>query len=345
MPRKPLALLTTTAPRGTVASLPYAAPLEQAGYTVEQRVIVESSSLRQLLYTLRIGARIRRYRLIVANEYSTAIGLGLLALLFRAKARMVVLSLNLSRRAFKFPFPPLQHLIDGALRRYDAIVVHSQPEVAGFVALHGLSASRFHVIPWGFDLPEFDREPLPGLPPRYICVIGRNNRDFATAAAALAGTGVGGVFVGAPKNFESGDPEIRCFESLPFEDCLRIMAGALANAILLKDETRGAGHITAVAGMLLERPHIFSAADTLSGYLLDGHHGIAVPLHDEVAVRNAIRRLASDPELAARLGKTGRKHALREMSHAVFMKRIAQVILGTGAYLTGSQQAVGARLE
>jgi glycosyltransferase involved in cell wall biosynthesis len=324
----PLALLTTTAPRGTIASLPYAEALERAGYQVEQRAIVESSSVRQLLSTLRIGSRIRRYGLVVANEYSTAVGLGILAVLFHAKARMVVLSLNLSRRPFKFGIAPLQRLIDRALARYDAIVVHSSPEVAGFVTLHRLDASRFHIVPWGFDLPAVDREPWPGLSPPYICVIGRNNRDFATAAAALTGTGVTGVFVGAPKSLESKDSEIRCFESLPFDDCLRIMAGALANVILVNDENRGAGHITAVAGMLLEKPHIFSAVGTLSDYLEDGRHGIAVPLHDAEAARTAVRRLASDPKLAARMGHAGRDHALRAMSHAVFMERIADVILG-----------------
>lgn len=333
MSRKPLALLTTTAPRGTIASLPYAGPLEH-GYQVEQRVITESSSVRQLLSTLRIGGQIRRYGLIVANEYSTAIGLGILAVLFRARARMVVLSLNLSRRPLKLRIPLLQRLIDRALARYDAIVVHSQPEVDAFVALHKLDASHFHVIPWGFDLPPVDREPWPGLPARYVCVIGRNNRDFATAAEALRGTGVAGVFIGTGSSLESGAPGIQCFESLPFNDCLKIMAGALANVILVKDEARGAGHITAVAGMLLERPHIFSNVGTLSGYLEDERDGIAVPLHDPQAVRDAVKRLESDAELAARMGRAGRERALCELSHAVFMKRVADVILdrkGTGA--------------
>jgi hypothetical protein len=125
MPAKPLALLITTGPRGPAPSLPYAPPLEQAGYAVEQRAIIESSSLRQLLSTLRIRAAIRRYDLVVANEYSTAIGLGLLAVIFRARARMVVLSLNLSRRALKLRLSPVQRLIDRSLRRYHAIVVHS----------------------------------------------------------------------------------------------------------------------------------------------------------------------------------------------------------------------------
>lgn len=327
MTRKPRALLTTTAPRGTAVSLPYAVPLEQAGYCVEQRLISESTNLRQILSALRLGPRIRRYGLIVANEYSTAIGLGLLAVLFRAKARMVVLSLNLSRRPLKFGLWPLQHLIDRALNRFDVIVVHSRPEIAGFVALHALDPQRFRVVPWGFDLPRFQRDPMPGLPKSYVCMIGRNNRDFATAAAALAGTGVAGVFVGAARSLESNWPEIHCFEVLPFEDCLRIMAGAVANLILVKDETRGAGHITAVAGMLLERPHIFSNADTLSGYLEDGLHGIAVPLHDVRAVSDAVRRLSSDRAYAGRLGLAGRERALRDMSHAVFMDRIGNVIL------------------
>jgi glycosyltransferase involved in cell wall biosynthesis len=331
MSSRPIALLTTTAPRGDGSPLPYAAPAERAGYIDEQRTIPEASSLRQFLSTLRLGRRVRRYSLIVANEYSTAIGLGVLAVLFRARARMVVLSLNLSRRAFKLGFPPLQRLIDKSLRRYDSVVVHSSPEVRAFAELHGLDEARFKVIPWGFDLPAFRREPWPDAPRPYVCMVGRNNRDFATAAAALAGTGVGAVFVGTGEPLGSAQPGILAYEALPFDDCLRIMAGALANLILVNDETRGAGHITAVAGMLLERPHIFSSVETLAGYLEDGRHGIGVPLHDEAAVRDAVRRLASDPELAARLGKEGRAHALQELNHAIFMERISDVILGRPA--------------
>jgi hypothetical protein len=328
MTPQPSALLTTTAPHGTAQPLPYAVLIEQAGYRVEQRVVPESSSLRQLLSMLRIGHRIRNYSVIVANEYSTAIGLGILAVLFRSRARMVVLSLNLSRRAFRFGFPPLQRMIDRALGRYDAILVHSSPEIASFVELHKLEPSRFQLVPWGFDLPAVDGPEVPGLPTCYVCAIGRNNRDFATVAAGLTGTGVAGVFVGADKSLESPEPDIRCFESLPFKDCLKIMSGALANVILVNDATRGAGHITAVAGMLLQKPHIFSDVGTLSEYLEDGRHGLAVPLHDATAVQRAVRRLASDPALAESMGLAGRERALREMSHAKFMERIVNVVLG-----------------
>lgn len=325
--RKPSALLTTTGQRGVQPSLPYAPLLEAAGYRVDQRLIPEASSLRQLLSTLRIGSRVRRYDLIVANEYSSAIGLGLLAVLFRARARMVVLSLNLSRRAFKFGNSALQSVVDRALGRYDAVVVHSSPEIASFVALHKLDPARFKVIPWGFDLPRFDGADVPGLPAPYVCVIGRNNRDFATVAEGLAGTGVGGVFVGADPSLERADPPVRCFGSLPFESCLKIIAGALANVILVNDATRGAGHITAVSGMLLGKPHIFSDVETLREYIEDGRDGLAVPLGDAAAFNRAIRRLASDPALAEQMGREGRDHAMREMTHARFMARILDVML------------------
>lgn len=321
------ALLTTTGPNGTKPSIPYAALLEQAGYSVDQLLIPESSSLRQLASTLGIGARVRRYDLIVTNEYTTAIGLGMLARLFRARARMAVLSLNLSRRAFRVTIPALQRFIDKALGRYDAIVVHSRPEIASFVELHNLKAERFKVIRWGFDLPTYEGAELPSLPSSYVCVIGRNNRDFATVAAALAGTGIAGVFVGADRSLQSTDPDIRCFESLPFESCLKIMAGAIANVITVKDSTRGAGHITAVSGMLLGKPHIFSEVETLSGYLRNRRDGIAVPVGDAGAIHRAVCCLASDPALAARMGDEGRKHALSEMSHAKLMESVLEVLV------------------
>ncbi|NUR45060.1 MAG: glycosyltransferase family 4 protein [Sphingomonas sp.] len=295
---------------------------------MDQRLIPEASSLRQLASTLRIGSAVRNYDLIVANEYSTAIGLGLLARFFRSRARMVVVGLNLSRRAFKTRIGPLQRIIDKALGRYDAIVVHSPAEVTSFVDLHQLDRSRFRVIPWGFDLPTYDSATVTNLPARYVCVIGRNNRDFETAAEGLKGTGVAAVFVGAATAFETAEPEIRCFQSLPFEDCLKIMSSALANVILVKDSARGAGHITAVAGMLLAKPHIFSDVETLSGYLEDGRDGIAIPLGDAAAFNRAVIRLAADRALATKMGNAARDHALREMSNDKFMERIVEVMVG-----------------
>jgi glycosyltransferase involved in cell wall biosynthesis len=241
---------------------------------------------------------------------------------------MVIVSLNLSRRPFKFGFRPLQKLVDRALGRYDGIVVHSTPEIAGFAELHDLDRSRFQVIPWGFDLPKVENVELPELPRRYVCVIGRNNRDFATVGKALEDTGIGGVFVGADKSLSSDERDIRCFESLPFPQCLKIMEGALANVILVKDSGRGAGHITAVSGMLLEKPHIFSDVPTLSEYLRDGMDGIAVPLRDVTATREAMLRLGSDPALASRMGRAGRRRALAEMSHERFTERLVSAILG-----------------
>jgi len=318
----PSALLTTTAPRGTKPSLAYAPLLEREGYRVDQVLVPEGSSARQLLSTLSLGSRVRNYDLIVANEYSTAFGLGLLANLFWARPRMVVVGLNLSRRPFKFGFQPLQTVVDRAFKRYDAIVVHSSPEIASFTGLHKLDRSRFRVVPWGFDLPAYEHAEAPALPSPYVCVIGRNNRDFETAAAGLEGTGVAGVFVGADKSLQADRPDIRCFQSLPFETCLKIMSGALANVITVKDAARGAGHITAVSGMLMGKPHIFSSVETLGGYLDDGRDGIAVPLGDAAAINRAVARLASDPALAARLGEQGRQHALQEMTNARFMDRI-----------------------
>ena len=332
-----MALLTTTWPGGIRSPLPYVTPIDNAGFEVVERGTSEANNLRQFLSMLLLGPRIRRYSLIVANEYSTALALGLLARVFRSRARMVVLSLNLSRRPITVPVPPLQRLLDRALQRFDAIVVHSSPEVSQFVKLHNLDPSAFHVVPWGYDLPPASYRHETDLPEHYVCVVGRNNRDFATVAKGLEGTGVGGVFVGAPSDLESDNPEIRCLNNIPFDECIGIMANALANVIPLQDSSRGAGHITAVTGMLLAKPHVFSNVGTLSEYLRDGREGIAVPIGDASAIRTAVKRLVSSPELAKKMGHAGRKRALREMSHETFLKRICSVILdGSGTSASAS---------
>lgn len=320
------ALLTTTGPRGAEPSLPYAQPLEEAGFAVDQVVIPEGSSLRQVLWALRIGPRIRNYDLVVANEYTTAFALGALACLFEARARMVVIGLNLSRKPFTLRSLATQAVINRAFQRYDAIIVHSSPEIESFSSLHNLDSRRFRLVQWGFDLPAFERANLAHLPQDYVCMVGRNNRDFRTAAQALEGAGIGGVFVGTGNNF--GNQLIHCLESLPFDACLNVMANAFANLILLENDKRGAGHITAVSSMLLGKPQIFSDVPTLSEYIKDRKEGIAVPLQDVAAVRQAVLNLRSDSHLAKAMGNEGRLRAAREMSHSRFLGQILAVLLG-----------------
>jgi glycosyltransferase involved in cell wall biosynthesis len=55
--------------------------------------------------------------------------------------------------------------------------------------------------------------------------------------------------------------------------------------------------------------------------VMDGETGLLVPKGDAAALRGALRRLAGDPELRARLGAAGRCRALREYDETTVIDR------------------------
>lgn len=303
--------------------------LVERGYVVTHREVAEGNSPAQVLRALKACRDIAQFDLAAANDYTIGFALALSAFVRRSRARIAIVGMNLSRRPFRLGFAPFDAIADRVFGRLDSIIVHSTPEVAQFVRLHHLDPAKFTVVPWGFDLPAVADTAVLPLPrtPRFVAMVGRNNRDFATLARALDGTGVAGVFVGCSEALPTVDAEIAVHEALPFDQCLGLIRESLANVISLKDSSRGAGHITAVAGMALGKPHIFSDADVITDYLTDGVEGLAVPLGDVAAMRTAILRLAGDATLAASLGEAGRRTATTKLTNRAFAERTAAAVL------------------
>ncbi|WP_242186955.1 hypothetical protein [Sphingomonas sp. CARO-RG-8B-R24-01] len=254
----PRALLLAIGPLGERAGPWHISnKLIERGYAVTHRHVMAGSSPVQALRAFRACHDIAQYELTAASDYSIGFAMAFAAIVRRARGRLAIAGMNLSRRPFRSGVAPLDHVINRIFGRVDLFIVHSTPEVSQFLHLHRLDAGRFTVVPWGFDLPDV-AAPECALPNRpYVAVVGRNNRDFATVARALDGTGIAGVFVGCAQPLPSVDAEIIAYESLPFDQCLGIIRGSLANVIPLNDSSRGAGHITAVAGMALGGPISF----------------------------------------------------------------------------------------
>ena len=121
---------------------------------------------------------------------------------------------------------------------------------------------------------------------------------------------------------EKVPPNIHVFIDLPLNETLDCIKNALANAILLKDNDRGAGHITAVAAMFSGTPQIVSDVDVLKDYFIDGVSAITVALGDAQAVRTAIERLIVDRAYSERLIANARSYAERWLTNERVTKRI-----------------------
>jgi len=303
-------------------------PLEERGCTLERFSVKRSVKALSIARILARAPDFSDYDAVVAIGYVGAFAAALRARLTGAQTPIVVLGLNLATRQIRTGISFLDRAIDETFQRVDLSIVHSRNEIDLFCEMHGFDKGRFAFAHWGYDLPAYDSRRFAERAP-YVCMIGRNNRDFKTFCEAVDKAGVDGVIIApAYANFDFAVPErVEIHRDIPFADCLSCIEHAIANLILVKDDDRGAGHITAVSAMLLEAPQIYSDVSVLGDYFIDGVTGIAAPVGDADAVAAAIGRVADAPARTARMTAAAKDYALRWLSHDATVERQADLIL------------------
>jgi glycosyltransferase involved in cell wall biosynthesis len=279
--------------------------------------------------------------LVLSCEYRRAFLVNLALILTRSRVPHIVLGMNLSAKPIVSRHRILQGLIDRIFARSTAIVVHSTVEATLFARLHNLPAERFAFSHWGFDLPadgtgRFDGEAKP-----YFCMIGRNNRDVDTFAAAIRKAGTRGIAI-LPSYLQldpATEQVLQVYRDLPMSECVSCIRNAAANVTLLRDGSRGAGHITVVIAMHLGVPQIYSDTEVLREYFPTPGFGLPVPVgdKDEVARRMLeVLEQAAKPE-GDRFIDARKEFALAWLSHGSSSRRLSEVVLAT---IEGRQPAL-----
>lgn len=275
----------------------------------------------------------RKPDLVVSCEYRRAFLVNLALILTRSRAPHIVLGMNLSAKPIVSRHRTLQRLIDGVFARTTAIVVHSTTEAELFSRLHNLPEERFAFSHWGFDLPtdgggRFDGEAKP-----YFCMIGRNNRDVETFAAAIRKAGVRGIAIlpGYLQLDPAIEQSLQVYRDLSMSDCVSCIRNATANVTLLRDGSRGAGHITVVTAMHLGVPQIYSDTEVLREYFPTPDFGLPVSVGDADQVAKRMEELLQQAQGtdAHRLAMARQEFAQLWLSHDSSSRRISEVVLAT----------------
>jgi glycosyltransferase involved in cell wall biosynthesis len=157
-------------------------------------------------------------------------------------------------------------------------------------------------------------------------MIGRNNRDWMTfvdvaklvdvkCIAVTDGTAVGDV----PEN-------VKIHVNLPMQDCINLIRFAKINLVLLKDDDRGAGHITSVIAMSAGIPQIVTQSNSLREYFIGDLHGFgAIPNNPEDVARK-VTRLISDRKLHTDMSVNAANYAKRWFSEDYGSLRLSAII-------------------
>jgi glycosyltransferase involved in cell wall biosynthesis len=302
--------------------------LHKSNYAYRVHSLGTESTPAILARSVLMPERLSSYDFVVTSEYFASFGVNLRLLLTRARTKHVTIGLNQSRRLLKTGVGWIDGIVNAVFRRTDLVVVHSRREAELFARLHRIPRDRFLFSLWGFDLPEITASRFSQWPRRYVCLVGRNNRDVETFVAAVEGTDADGIVITSRLHAPAGKlpANVHVLCDLPVNETFDCIRNAAANAILLKDNARGAGHITAVAAMFAGVPQIVSDVDVIKDYLVDGFSAIAVPVGDVEAVRGAIARLLADPAYAARIGGNGKGYALRWLTNARVSERVVDAL-------------------
>ena len=304
--------------------------LRSAGLACDQLVLPYGKRWKRLIEAFWAARCVGKYDVIITNEYNNSFVFTLMGKILKNNAKNIIIGMNLSGRALKIGISFIDEAISKVFQSLNKVVVHSREEIDLFSNLHDIPKNKIVFSSWGFDAPKtpgptanFNSE----MPP-YFCMIGRNNRDFATFLAALANCDADGIIIcGKDAKLTASDSgRLKVHHDLSMEECAACVKYSLANVILVNDADRGAGHITAVMGMQFAKPHIFTDVPTLRDYLVPDQHGIGVKLHNVTEVTEAMLVLLNDAPLATRFGQTAQSDARAVHSHLAAQNRIFHII-------------------
>ena len=289
----------------------------QAKFEIHDYSLGTDKTLEILWRAALIGRRLKQYDVIITSEYFASFAVNLRLALTFCWTKHATIGLNRSRRVLKTGLSLIDKVINRIFCRGDLFFVHSRHEISLFSDLHQIPAEKFCFLLWGFDVPKIENDQFDKRPKKYICMIGRNNRDIETFCQAADGLDVDAILVTSQhQNLPDSLPEnVHVYTDLSMEDCLSCIKHSCANLILVKDDERGAGHITAVAAMQLGTPQIVSDAQVLSDYFVHGYNCIKVPMRDFASVRSALEVLLTRTDIARQLTLNGIDYALGWLTH------------------------------
>jgi glycosyltransferase involved in cell wall biosynthesis len=209
-----------------------------------------------------------------------------------------------------------------ALLRPAAAVICVSETVAAAVRSAGVEAV---VIPNGVRVP--DEVGRPAEPPE-VLYVGRLSpeKNVDTLVAALGDLNL----------VVAGDGPLRdlvpnALGAVPHAEVERLLERA--SVLVAPSEREGFG-LAAAEAMAFERPVVAASGGALLELVADGETGLLVPPRDAPALRAAVERLLSEPELRERLGREARARARERFGWDAVIDRTLEVyreVAGAGA--------------
>jgi GT2 family glycosyltransferase len=222
----------------------------------------------------------------------------------------------------------------GLFDAIDVIGVNCTAMRDHFIAL-GAAPDSVHVLPWAVDHTFFTPGRRDGGTPFALAVGEARGRDYPLLLAAIEGLPID-MRVLAGGYFEAREKRPAAFPWIPANvtimsrvspaELRTLYAQASFVVLPVLDVIYPAGVTAAMEAMCMARAIIATRSRGLRDYLIDGETCLLVEPGDAAGMRAAIHRLASEPQLARRLGDNGRARVEAGLNQQRYVEQLADLV-------------------
>jgi len=279
--------------------------------------------------TLQNLSALKRARVVISTVDSCGLPLALLKRLGLLRGRLIYISQGLSDRVAAYgPGRWLSRRYRELLLGVDELVVLSAGAREGLAAWLRVPLERIRVLPFGTDC-EFWRNTAPtGARGKVVSVGSDSGRDYPTLLAAAADLPLH-IITRQPLASDTHPNLVHSTDHSPLE--LRdIYSSAAFVVIPLLDRSQPSGQSATLQAMACGKPVIVTRTRGWWGepFVRDGEACALVPPGDVSALRDAMRRLWSEPELCCRMGQKARETVVAHFSENQMAAALDRLIAG-----------------
>jgi glycosyltransferase involved in cell wall biosynthesis len=223
-------------------------------------------------------------------------------------------------------------LLRASLRSAARVICLGESQRSELISLVGLDPERVVTMLVPVDAQFF--QPRSVASGRTVLSVGKDlARDYATFLEAVRQLDVAATVVTHPRNVEKLQlpPNVTLQGNVPFSELRELYAGAACVVLPQRaDEyaygSEGGGLTALLEAMAMGRPIVASERAILRDYVEDGVEALLVPAEDPAALREAIERVLTDPELARSLGAAARARVERSNTSSGFAAGLAPLL-------------------
>lgn len=226
--------------------------------------------------------------------------------------------------------PVRRWLVRQSLMGVDRLVIHNTAELEIYREWLDLPADKFEFVHYPVAASDIEAVVPENTDEPFVAALGSAHRDFPNFFQAVSELGLKTI-VAAGRPALAGIDVPEGVET-PFDitraDCHEIAHGGRVNVVPMKPKEgiSAAGYVTIAEGMFMGRPMIVTDAYGAGDYVEDGVTGLLVEPNSAEALKDAIERLWSDPELRERLGANARAFADEYLSDRGAAAALARVL-------------------